>query len=418
MRVSSVCKITFEKRICKCFNNSMEIKYLKRSLSATIDRALKTFPVVVVTGPRQTGKTTLLKEEFGGRFHHASLEDPDVRAQALSDPRGFLASHPPPCIFDEVQHTPDLLSFVKSAIDKKRSPGQWILTGSQSFPLMARVSQSLAGQAAILQLHGLSSFEVPKGLRLETPLDLLRGSFPEPRLNLDVDLRLWMAGYLQTYLERDVRQLTQVGDLVSFEVFLRLCAARTAQILRYDELARDAAVSATTARRWLSVLEASGQFFRIPPYARSPTKRMVKSPKLYAADTGFAAFLTGHRDEDVLWNGPMKGALFETAVLGEVLKHFHNAGDIPAVSFWRSSDGLEVDFVIEAAGRLHGIEVKASATPVPAMAGPVLAWRRLLGASAGRTIVACDCAETRPLAPEVDAVPWREVGTFLADLFP
>ncbi|MBI4606980.1 MAG: ATP-binding protein [Planctomycetes bacterium] len=392
-------------------------KYLKRHLSATVDRALTTFPAVVITGPRQTGKTTLLKEEYGARFRHVSLEDPDVRAFALSDPRGFLRTHPPPCVLDEIQHAPDLLSFVKTAIDENRSPGQWMLTGSQSFPLMARVSQSLAGQAAILQLHGLSSVEVPPDLRLETPIDLLRGSFPEPRLRLEVDLRLWMGSYLQTYLERDVRQLTQVGDLVSFEVFLRLCAARTAQLLRVDELARDAAVSATTARRWLSVLEASSQFLRVPPYARSPTKRMVKSPKLYAADTGFAAFLTGHRDGDVLWNGPMKGALFETAVLGEIVKHFHNAGELPGIFFWRSSDGLEIDFVIEAAGRLHGIEVKASATPVPSMAEPILAWRRILGGSAGKTIVACDCAEARRLAPEVDAVPWREVATFLSGVF-
>ncbi|MGH9361782.1 MAG: ATP-binding protein, partial [Thermoanaerobaculia bacterium] len=194
-----------------------------------------------------------------------------------------------------------------------------------------------------------------------------------------------MGSYLQTYLERDVRQLTQVGDLASFEQFTRLCAARSGQLLSLAELARDAAVAATTAKRWLAVLEASGQFFRLPPFARSATKRLVKSPKLYAADTGLAAFLTGHRDADVLWNGPLKGALFETAVLGEALKRFHNAGDHPAVSFWRSSDGLEVDIVIEAGGKLHGIETKANATPHPDMAGPLLAWRKLLGREAGRT---------------------------------
>ena len=259
--------------------------------------------------------------------------------------------------------------------------------------------------------------EIPSARRLDTPQELLRGSYPEPRLRLEVDLRLWMGSYLQTYLERDVRQLTQVGDLVSFEQFVRLCAARTAQLLRIDELGRDAAVSSTTARRWLSVLEASAQFQRVAPYARSRTKRMVKSPKLYAADTGFAAFLTGHRDEHVLWDGPMKGALFETAVFGEILKHFHNDGDVPAVFFWRSSDGLEVDFVIETAGRLHAIDAKASATPVPAMAEQLLAWRRVVGGAAGRTVIACDAAERCSLAPDVEAVPWRSLASFLGELF-
>ncbi|MBN1420192.1 MAG: ATP-binding protein [Planctomycetes bacterium] len=379
-------------------------------MSATIRRALRTFPAVVVTAPRQSGKTTLLREEFGNRFAYASLEDPDLKAQALSDPRGFLRAHTPPAILDEIQNAPELLSYVKTAIDEDREPGRWIITGSQNFPLMAKVTESLAGRAAILQLHGLSASEIPEGMRLETPRELLRGSFPEPRLRDDEDLRLWMGGYLQTYLERDVRQLTQVGDLVSFESFLRLCAARTAQLLRIEELARDAGISATTARRWLSVLEASGLFLRLPSYARSRTKRMVKAPKLYAADTGVAAYLTGHRDPETLWHGPMKGALFETAVLGEILKRFHNAGDLPAASFWRSSDGLEVDIVIEAAGRLHGIEVKANATPLPSMAEPLLAWRRLLGAEAGSTILVCDCDARRALSPEVDAVPWRETG--------
>lgn len=382
-----------------------------------MERALGTFPAVVLTGPRQSGKTTLLRHEYGDRFGYVSLEDPDRRSEALSDPRGFLARHGPPVILDEIQNASELLSYVKTAIDEDRTPGQWIVTGSQSFPLMERVTQSLAGRAAILQLHGLSMEEIPSESWLDTPRELLRGSYPEPRLRLDVDLRLWMGGYLQTYLERDVRQLTQVGDLVSFEQFVRLCAARTAQLLRIEELARDAAVSSTTARRWLSVLEASAQFLRVAPYARSRTKRMVKSPKLYAADTGFAAFLTGHRDEDVLWEGPMKGALFETTVLGEILKHFHNEGDVPAVFFWRSSDGLEVDFVIETAGRLHAIEAKASATPVPAMADQLVAWRRVVGPTAGRTVIACDATERRSLTPDIEAIPWRSLDTFLSELF-
>ncbi len=339
-----------------------------------------------------------------------------MRARCRADPRAFMAEATPPCILDEIQNIPELLTYLKSAVDAQRAPGQWILTGSQSFPLMAGVTQSLAGRAAILQLHGLSAAEIAPKLRASTPRELLLGSFPEPRLSPEgATLRLWMASYLQTYLERDVRQLAQVGDLGAFEQFVRLCAARTGQLLKTAELARDAAVSATTAMRWISMLEASGQFLRLMPYTRSPTKRMVKAPRLYALDTGLAAFLTGHRDEEVLWNGPMKGALLETMVFGEILKHFHNLGDVPAVYFWRASDGLEVDFVIEAAGKLHGLEVKANATPLPRMADQLLAWRRLLGPQAGRCALVCDCEARLALGDDIVAVPWREVGDFLGE---
>jgi hypothetical protein len=394
----------------------MSHRYLPRALGETLRRALNTFPVIVVTGPRQSGKTTLLRTELGAAFRYLSLEDPDVRAASLSDPRSFLRSAAPPCILDEMQNAPHLLSYIKTAVDTDRKAGHWILTGSQHFPLMEGITESLAGRAAVLELNGLAAAEIPAAERLTTPLELLRGSFPEPRLNPEVDLRLWMASYLRTYLERDVRQLTQVGDLVSFEQFTRLAAARTGQVLGLAELARDAAVSATTAKRWLSVLESSGQFLRLPPFARSLTKRMVKSPKLYAADTGLAAFLTGHRDPEVLWHGPMRGALFETAVLGEVLKYFRNTGEDPAVSWWRSSDGLEVDLVIEAQGRMHGLEIKANATPMPRMADALVAWRRLLGREAGRTAVACDCAERQPLVPDVEAIPWTAVSGFCAQV--
>jgi predicted AAA+ superfamily ATPase len=386
-------------------------------MGQTVRKAIRAFPGIVITGPRQSGKTTFLREEFGAKFRYVSLEDPDQRAVALTDPRSFLKQNCPPVILDEIQHTPDLLSYIKTIIDADRKPGQWILTGSQNFPLMEGVTQSLAGRAAVLQLHGLSAEELPREDWRDTPSEILSGSFPEPRLSPRIDLRLWMGSYLQTYLERDVRQLTQVGDLVSFERFTRLCAARSSGLLNIAELARDGAISVTTARRWLSVLEASGQFIRLPPYARSKTKRMVKSPKVYAVDTGLAAFLTGHRDEDVLWHGPLKGALFETLVLGEIFKYFHNAGDSPSITFWRSSDGREVDFVLEAAGKAHGIEVKANASPVPRMADFLIAWRKLLGDEAGKTVVVCDCAERQPLAPDVEAIPWREIGSFLSRVF-
>jgi hypothetical protein len=390
--------------------------YVQRQLAASLRRALATFPVLVLTGARQTGKTTLLRREFGSEYRFVSIEDPDVRLLIQEDPRRFLAQNGPPCIYDEVQNAPELLSYVKTAVDEDRKPGRWILTGSRVFPLMEGVSQSLAGRAAVFQLHGLSMLELAEQERYDTPRQLLVGTFPEPRLNPQVDLRFWMASYLQTYLERDVRQLVQVGDLASFETLLRLAAARTAQVLNLASLARDAALAANTARRWLSVLEASGQVFRLPPWTQSSAKRLVKSPKLHFLDSGLAAFLTGHRDAGTLWEGPMKGALFESAVVAEALKWFHDHGDIPGLYFWRSSDGLEVDLVIEAAGKLHGIETKANSTPVPRMAEGLLKWRRLLGRQAGRGAVACDGAKRLPLGDGVEAVPWREIGIWIGEV--
>lgn len=388
----------------------MKKQYLQRAVGATIRRALASFPAVVLTGARQTGKTTLLRQEFGASFGYASLEDPDVRAACATDPRAFLAAHPAPCILDEIQYVPGILPYIKTSIDEDRAPGRWLLTGSQHFPLMQGVTESLAGRAAILQLHGLASAEIPAGMRHTTAEEILHGGFPQPRLDPDCDLHLWMASYLQTYIERDVRQLAQVGDLMSFEQFVRLCAARTGRLLNMTDLARDASISPTTAKRWLSLLETSGQFVRLLPYHRSLSKRIVKSPKLYATDTGLAAFLTAHRDAGVVWNGPMKGAFFETLVLGEILKSIHNHGDRAQVSHWRSTAGLEIDFVLESGGFVHGIEVKANASPLPAMADSLAAWRKLLGRRAGRMFLACDTESSKPLGRDIEAVPWREIG--------
>ncbi len=249
-------------------------------MAAALRSALAGFPAVVVTGARQTGRTTLLRQELAGTHRYVTLEDPDARSRATSDPRAFLRTHSPPLILDEIQNAPEILSYIKTAIDEDRAPGRWIMTGSQTFALMSNVSQSLAGRAAILHLMGLAAAEIPMSLRLSTADELLRGSFPQPRLDQGLDWRLWMSSYVQSYLERDVRSLTQVTDLQTFETFLRLCAARTAQLLNLHELARDAGVSPTTATRWLSVLETSGVLYRLTPWSRSTSKRLVKSPKL------------------------------------------------------------------------------------------------------------------------------------------
>ena len=391
---------------------------LPRILEATIRRAMKTFPAVLVTGPRQSGKTTLLYERFGKSHRFVSLENPDIRARVIEDPIGFLKSNTPPLILDEIQYTPELLHYIKSAIDKDRAPGQWLLSGSQSFALMQGVSQSLSGRVAVLTLLPFSIAESRgrgnKGADLDRILQdaftpkkgdkrggeapalsdwLLRGAYPEIRANPEVDRQLWCAGYVQTYLERDVRQIVNVGDLNSFNRFLRLCAARTGQILNMSELGRDAGVTVPTVKKWLSVLEASHQIYLLPPHFNNFGKRIIKSPKLYFMDTGIATFLLGLHSRDPLLQGPMLGPLFETMVISEWIKAFHNRGERPELYYWRSKAGMEVDLIIDRNGRLYPIEIKATSTLVPGHADSLRKWKDLAGELAFKGLIIADIAE-------------------------
>ena len=402
---------------------------LTRTLATTIRRACRTFPAVWVAGPRQSGKTTLLRMGWEKTHSFVSLENPDVRARATADPNGFLRDHPAPVILDEIQYTPDLLPYIKSAIDEVRKPGQWLLSGSQQFPLMQGISQSLAGRVAVTTLLPFSIGEAaghPGGRRtLDSLIEatffrsvrnpapgidlghwLIRGAYPEPRANRAVDRNLWCASYIQTYLERDVRQLVAVNDLNVFERFLRLTAARTAQLLNYSDLARDVGVSPPTVRSWISLLEASGQVYLLMPYHRDFGKRLVKSPKLYFLDSALAAFLVGLHDPVPLLQGPFAGAFMETAVVAAWVKAFHHRGEPPALYFWRSGDGLEVDLLIDRNGVLYPLEIKASSTPTPEHAAGIQKWRRLAGTEDTPGAVVANVDRACALCPGVRAVPW------------
>ena len=405
----------------------MKTPYLTRSLEPVLERAAKDFPVVVLTGPRQSGKTTLLNHLFGKTHRHVSLELPDVRAAALADPRGFLAVHPPPVIFDEIQYCPDLLMYVKEVIDAHRSRrGQYLLTGSQNMLLLERVTESLAGRAAILRLLPLSFRETlgtPEALMpwenhkrrrtvhlsIESLWDqLLRGSYPELAVEPERGFRLWHGSYMQTYIERDVRLARQIGDLAVFQNFLRSLAARSGQLINLSDISRDLGAAVNTLKIWLSVLEASHQVVVLRPYFANVGKRLVKTPKVYFTDTGTLCYLSGLKDPDHAAAGPLAGAIFETAVLTEIIKTFVHRGDEPEVYFWRTATGSEVDFIVQVEGRLIPIEVKLSATLHPSMAGSIVAFQKDIGAKADSGFVIHPGDNRLPLSARVMGIPFSE----------
>ncbi|MDE2998160.1 MAG: ATP-binding protein [Gemmatimonadota bacterium] len=407
----------------------MDQHYIKRSLEPVLRKAVSEFPAVILTGPRQSGKTTLLKRLFSEQFRYISVEPPDVRAAAIEDPRGFLELYPAPVIFDEVHYAPDLLPYIKEKIDAKRNQhGQYLLTGSQNLLLAQKVTESLAGRAAILRLLPLSRREVEG--RPQAPLaweresqsssnspsgfgelwrDYLRGGYPELATQPDRDVSLWHSSYIQTYLERDVRALRQVGDLTQYQNFLRGLAARSAQLLNLSDVARDLGVAVNTIKGWLSVLEATYQVIVLRPYHANIGKRLVKSPKVYFSDVGTLCHLVGLKDPAHAASGPMGGAIVETAVLTEIFRSLTHRGMDPQVYFWRTLAGTEVDFVVDTGAGLVPIEVKLSATPRPAMAAAIRTFQDDLKERTGPGFVIHPGDVRLPLAPAVTAVPFADL---------
>lgn len=337
---------------------------IKRSLEPIVKTLASQYPVVTVTGPRQSGKTTLCRHAFPGK-QYVNMESPDTRQFATDDPRGFLAGYPDGAILDEIQRTPHLLSYIQGIVDERQAPGMFILTGSQQFEVLNTINQSLAGRTALLKLLPLSISEIKSSYPVSSIDKLLLTGFYPRVYDRDLNPTQAMGDYFETYVERDIRQLVNIKDLSLFEKFVRLCAGRVGQILNLQSLANDVGISHTTARTWLTLLEASYIIFILHPWFRNFSKRLVKSPKIYFYDVGLASYLLGLESELHVSRDPLRGSLFENLAVIEALKFRFNQGKKSNLHFYRDTKGNEVDLLIEAGPDIFPVEIKMGATIVP-----------------------------------------------------
>lgn len=343
---------------------------------------MRTFPVVLIMGSRQVGKTTLARDLLKN-YKYVLLEDPDMRSLALADPKRFLESHTPPVIFDEFQNVPSLTSYLQGMVDENRHrKGQIVLTGSQNFLMMEQVNQSLAGRIGILTMYGLSSTELPaSALNVDDECLgrlLLRGTYPELWSSPEIAERDWYGSYVQTYIERDVRKLANVGDLLIFERFVRVCAAHTGQVINLSSIASDTGVSVPTVQRWLSILEATYIIRLVQPFIGNLTSRIRKAPKMYFMDTGLAVYLMGFRDSQSVMGSPQYGALFETLVYSDFVKRTSAEGEIPEHYYLQTATKAGADLLVRTQKKLIAIEIKGGKTLTVDLADQLRATAKFL----------------------------------------
>ncbi len=404
--------------------------YIERTITGALQRASKHFPVILITGPRQIGKTTCLRHSAAKNRSYVTLDDPQARELAIDDPKLFLQRFTAPVLIDEIQYAPQLLPLIKMAVDSGANKGDFWLTGSQQFHLMAGVSESLAGRVGILQMLGFSytelinraqksqpfmpdtleSYATKKPIGLKQLYERIwRGSFPAIVTDEQMDRDLFYSSYVQTYLQRDVKSLVNVGDEMAFMKFLRGAAARTGQLLNISELGRDAGITHNTAKKWLSVLEASGLVFLLQPYHGNLTKRLIKTPKLYFMDTGLAAYLTQWTTPETLEAGAASGACFETWAMTEIIKSCWHNGKTAPVYFYRDNDQREIDLLIVQNGKVFPIEFKKSAAPNKDDIRHFTALKKL-NMPVGHGAVVCLADTVLPLTETITAINVSQLG--------
>lgn len=387
------------------------MKLIKRALESTILDISKQFPVVMLTGARQVGKTTLLKMLDPSR-RFITLDDPIVRKLAVSDPALFLQTYQPPVIIDEFQYAPQLLEHIKLTVDARpEEMGLYWLTGSQQFQLMKNVGESLAGRVGILSLGGIVQSEELSRKSLDKADDAMaifqriqRGSYPALVSGRVKDVQVFYGSYVKTYIERDVREITKIADELQFLQFLKVIAARTANLLNLSEVARDVGISQPTARAWLSILESCGLVYLLRPYSANITSRIVKTPKVYFMDTGLCSYLTGWTSAQTLASGAMSGAMLETFVVSEIIRKFWNSGREAPVWFYRDKAGTEIDLLVEQDGVLNPIEIKKSASP---SLKDVKAFAKVAseGVKLGNGTLVCLVESPVPLSRNIQVLP-------------
>ena len=383
---------------------------ITRAIEVQLRRLLAGFPIVTLTGPRQSGKTTLARAVFADR-PYVSLEEPDLRHLAVDDPRGFLAQFPDGAVLDEVQRAPELLSYLQTRVDADRRMGLFLLTESQQFGLLSGVTQSLAGRTAFVELLPFSIPELEQAGVRPASLDemLFTGGYP-PLYDRGLRPRDWLSAYVMAYVERDVRRLLKVQDLEIFQRFVRLCAGRSGQILHLTSLATDCGVTHHTAKAWSSVLEASYIVFQLRPHHVNFSKRLIKAPKLYFYDTGLLCWLLGIQEPGQLATHPLRGNLFETLVVSELIKAYFNQGERAPLYFWRDSNGNEVDVIADTGGQLRPIEIKSGQTLNRDFFIGLERWLALAGSQAALPVLIYGGAEDR-VHRAVRVLPWNRIHT-------
>ncbi|MBL7777583.1 MAG: ATP-binding protein [Chitinophagales bacterium] len=378
---------------------------IPRAIEPVLKKALRQFPVVVLTGPRQSGKTTIVENLAG--YKYVNLEHPDLREYAREDSRGFLSEYGKgKLVIDEAQYVPQLFSYIQAESDKHKKPGKFVLTGSQNFLLLQNISQSLAGRTAILELLPLSVAELQAAGKLPATYEqfIFKGGYPR-LYGTKANKQLMMSGYIRTYVERDVRQIVNVQNLSLFNKFLKSCAARVGQLLNYSSIGNELGIDHKTIMKWMSILQSSYIIYLLQPYHRNFNKRLVKTPKLYFYDTGLATELLGLQDVKHLYTYPQRGELYENLVLTELIKRRLNNGTQPNLCFWRDSTGNEVDFIEEIGSNTEAYEVKSAKTITPTLFRGLETLKALSGSNIGLNLVYGGVENTQRNG--IDVLNWK-----------